>query len=137
MNTCNHHVCNPTCYKSGHRCFKNHCTRYGFPQNLVNKTHFDNDNTELLHIKRIDKWLNNANPWILSTSKCNHDLKFIAAFGKDIKTLIHYIVDYIIKTSIYTTHMYFLLQIAIKSTKTIHKNMDSYNLIDKSGQLII
>jgi hypothetical protein len=108
---------NPTFYKSYIDASKNHCTRYGFPQSLVNKIHFDYDNIKLLQIKRIDEWLNNANPWILLASKCNHDLKFIAAFGKDSKTLIYYIIDYITKTSIYTTHMYFLLQIAIKNTK--------------------
>jgi len=62
--------------------------RYGFPQPLINETHF-NIETRLLHIKKTDKWLNNVNPWMLSTSKCNHDLKFIATFSKDNKSLIH------------------------------------------------
>jgi len=64
---------------------------------------------KLLHIKRIDKWLNNANPSILSTSRCNHDLKFVATSGKDSKSLIYYIT----KTSIYISHMYSLLQIVV------------------------
>jgi len=38
-----------------------------------------------------DKWLNNANPWILMTYKCNHDLKFIVLFSKYSKFLIYYI----------------------------------------------
>jgi hypothetical protein len=37
--------------------------RYNVFQTLVNKTHFDND-TLLFHIKKIDKWLNNTNPWM-------------------------------------------------------------------------
>ncbi len=72
MNVCNHLVCNPTCYKLDIDASKKLC-KYGFPQPLINKTHFDN-HTELLHIKRIDKWINNANPWILLTFTCNHDL---------------------------------------------------------------
>jgi hypothetical protein len=35
-----------------------------------------------LHIKRIDKWLNNINAWILAAFTCNHDLKFIITSGK-------------------------------------------------------
>jgi hypothetical protein len=97
MNIFNQHICNPTCYKIDVDVSKKLC-RYGFPQPIVNETHF-NIETRLLHIKRIDKWLNNANPWILLASRCNHDLKFIVAFGKDSKPLIYYIT----KTSIYTS----------------------------------
>jgi len=71
------------------------------------------------HKKNFNKWLNNANPWILSASRCNHDLKFTVAFGKDSKSLIYYIIDYITKTFIYTSHMYSLLQIAIQFLKKI------------------
>jgi hypothetical protein len=39
----------------------------------------------LLHIKKKDTWLKNANQWILSVSKCSHDLKFTKTFGKDKK----------------------------------------------------
>jgi hypothetical protein len=69
------------------------------------------------HKKNFNKWLNNANPWISSASRCNHDLKFIAAVGKDSKSLIYYIMDYITKTFIYTSHMYSFLQIAIQLNK--------------------
>ncbi len=110
MNVCNRHMRNPTCYKLNVDASKKLC-RYAFPQTLVDKTHFDNE-TELLHIKRTNKWLNNANSWILSASKCNHDVKFIATFGKDNESLIHYIIDYITKTLIYTMHMHYFLHIA-------------------------
>jgi hypothetical protein len=49
MNVCNHHMCNPTCYKSNVDVSKRLC-KYGFPQTLVDKTYFDDD-TKLLHIK--------------------------------------------------------------------------------------
>jgi hypothetical protein len=76
---------------------------YGFPQPMINEIHFD-IKIGLLHIKRTNKWLN-ANPWILLTSRCNHNLKFIIAFGKYSKSLVYYIIDYITKTSTYTSHM--------------------------------
>jgi len=71
MNMCKWHVCNPTCYKRYANALKTLC-RYGFLQPLINETHF-NVETRLSHIKRTNKWLNNGNPWILSTSRCNHD----------------------------------------------------------------
>ncbi len=94
--------------------------KYGFPQPLVNEVHF-NIEMKLLHIKRTNKWLNNENPWILLVSRCNHNLKFIAISGEDSKSLIYYIIDYITKPSICTSHMYFLLQIALQKSKTIMK----------------
>jgi hypothetical protein len=58
------------------------------------------------------------------SSKCNHNFKFITNFGKNNKSLIYYIT----KTFIYTSHMYFLLQIALQKTKTINDNSNSnYN----------
>jgi hypothetical protein len=77
MNICNQHVCNPTCYKIDDVSKKLHM--YGFPQLLVNETDF-NIEMRLLHIKRINKWLNNANPWILSASRCNHDFEIYSNF---------------------------------------------------------
>ncbi len=80
-----------------------------------------------------DKWLNNPNSWILLASNCNHDLKFIATSSKNSKSLIYYIMDNITKTSIYTSHMYYLLQIVVQKTKTINKNSNNnYNSIHKS-----
>jgi hypothetical protein len=130
INVCDLHVCNPTCYKINVDVLKKLC-RYNFPSPLINEIHFDNE-TKLLHIKRTNKWLNNANPWILLTSKCNHDLKFITTSGKYSKSLIYYIINYITKTSIYITHMYFLLQITVQKKTTIIENTNSYDSIDKS-----
>jgi hypothetical protein len=104
-----------TCYKTDVDASKKLCG-YGFPQPLLNETHF-NIETKLLHIKRTNKWLNNANPWILLASRCNHDLKSIVASSKDNDSLIYYITNYITK-NIFTFHiMYSLLQIAIEKTK--------------------
>jgi hypothetical protein len=62
-----------------------------------------------------------CNPWILLASRCNHDLKFIVVSNKDNKYLIYYIIDYIAKTSIYTMHMYSLLQIVVKKKPQLLK----------------
>ena len=63
INTCNRHVCNPAYYKND-KDVANKLCRYGFPHKIINETHFDNE-TELLHIKRTDQWINNANPTIM------------------------------------------------------------------------
>ncbi len=86
-----------------------------------------------MHIKRINKWLNNTNPWILLTSRCNHNLKFIVASSKDSKSSIYYIT----KTSIYTPHMYSHLQISVQKFETINNNTNLYDLIDKTHHLFI
>jgi hypothetical protein len=111
--------------------FKTLC-KYGFPQPLVNETHF-NIETRLSHIKRTYKWLNNANPWILLVSRCNHDLKFITTSGKDNKSLIYYITYYITKTFIYISHMYYILQIVVQNfLKITEIPNNNYDLINKS-----
>ncbi len=63
--------------------------------------------------------------------------QFITSFSKDNKSLIYYIMDYITKASIYTTHMYSLLQIVVQKIRTMNKNKNSYDLINKSCQLFI
>jgi hypothetical protein len=135
INVCNWHVCNPTCYKVDVDTFKKLC-KYNFLQPLINVTHFVSK-TKLLHIKITDKWLNNANPWILLASRCKQDLNFITTLGKDSKYLICYITNYITKTSIYIMHMYSLLQIVVQKTPTIIENTNAYESIDKSQCLII
>lgn len=85
-----------------------------------------------MHIKRINKWLNNTNPWILLASRCNHNLKFIIASSKDSKSLIHYIT----KASIYTTHMNSHLQISVQKSETINNNTNLYDLINKTHHLL-
>jgi hypothetical protein len=86
---------------------------FGFPHKIINETHFDNE-TELLHIKRTNQWINNANPTVMVSCRCNHDLKFIAASGKDAKVLVYYITDYI-------TKIYFIHRICIHFCKLLYK----------------
>jgi hypothetical protein len=86
--------------------------RYGFPQPLVNEIHF-NIEMKLLHIKKINKRLHNANPWILLALRCDHDLKFIAASSKDSKSLIYDTT----KTSIYSSHMFFFCKLQYNKWK--------------------
>jgi len=93
---------------------------------------------KFLHIKRTDKWLNNANSWILLASNCNHDLKFIATSNKNSKSSIYYIMDKHHK-NIYL-HFTYLLSFANCSTKTKiinEKSNNNYNSIDKNQRFFI
>jgi hypothetical protein len=83
INTCNRHNCNLAYYKNN-KDATNKLWRYGFPHKIINETHFNNE-TELLPIKRIDQWINNANLTVTVSCQCNHDLKFIAVSRKDAK----------------------------------------------------
>jgi hypothetical protein len=73
-------ICNPTCYKIYVDALKKLCM-YGFLQLLINEIHLTLQNNYYPFF--FDKWLNNANPWILMTLKCNHELKFIATSNKN------------------------------------------------------
>ena len=107
INTCNRHVYNLACYKNDKDAANKLC-RYGFLHKIINETHFDNE-TKFLHIKQTNQWINNANPIVMVSCQCNIDLKFITTSGKDAKALVYYIIDYIIKNTLYTSHMYSFL----------------------------
>jgi hypothetical protein len=111
INTCNCHVFNPISYKND-KDATNKLYKYGFPLKIINETLFDNE-AKLLHIKQTDQWINNANPTIMVSCRCNHDLKIIIASRKDAKALVYSIIDYITKNTLYTLHMYSLLQVVV------------------------
>jgi hypothetical protein len=75
-------ICNPTCYRIYVDALKKLCM-YGLLQPLINEIHF---NIVINYYPFFfDKWLNNANPWILMTLKCNHESKVIATSKKNSK----------------------------------------------------
>jgi hypothetical protein len=118
-------MCNPICYKTNVDVSKNKC-KYGFPQPLVNETHF-NIEMKLLHIKRTNKWLNNGNLWILLASRCNRDFKFIATSDKDNKSLNYYITNYITE-NLFTLHIcIFFCRLHSKKLKKIQNSNSNYN----------
>jgi hypothetical protein len=80
-----------------------------------------------LHVTRTCKWLNNANTWILSTSRCNHDVKFIENFGKDNKSLIYYIIN----INLDNVHVFFLTNCNTKNIKILLKTKTHTMLLTK------
>jgi hypothetical protein len=109
---------NPSCYSSSWTSTSANCKIINWQYNPIqiliepDLCYVWSHNTILnINSKRTEKLLNNANSWVLPTSRCNHDVKFIVVFGKDSKSLIYYIT----KTSIYIAHMYSLLQIAVQN----------------------
>ena len=110
--------------------------KYGFPHTLMTNTHFDKNN-KLWYIKRTNCWLYNANPWILASCRCNHNVKFIVASRKDTKAIIYYITNYIIKSSTFTSNINSLLQIAIKRIETAIDPSTSNDFVDRFQHLLI
>lgn len=102
----------------------------------MSNTHFDKD-TNLLHIKRIGRLVNNTNPWILVAPRCYHNLKQLVESSKDTKALMYYITDYITKLPICTSHKYSLLQITVQSFETNYDTCISKDSIDRSKRLLI
>jgi len=89
-----------------------------------------------LHIKRNDEWLNNTNPWVMNACCCNHDLKFIIVSGKDSKVLIYYIMNYVTKTTNYTSHKYSLMKIGVQKIEEMYSKTSNDHL-RKRHHLII
>ena len=118
VNTYDCHVRNQICYKNDKDTINKLC-RYGYPHKVVTRTHFD-DSIDSLHIKRTDQWINNANPIVMVYCQYSHDLKFIGACDKDAKALVYFITNYITKSTIYTSHMYLLLQIAVRKIESTY-----------------
>jgi hypothetical protein len=68
---------------------------------------------------------------------CNHDLKFIVASRKGRKTLIYYIMDYIMKTTNFTSHMYSLMKIGVQKIEETYSKTNLNDHLKKSCRLII
>ena len=69
--------------------------------------------------------------------RCNHDLKFIVASSKDAKALVYYITNYITKNTIYTSHMYSLLQVAVQKIESTFTESQCTKHLERSRQLLI
>ena len=67
----------------------------------------------------------------------NHDIKFITASWKNSKVIVYHITNYITKSSIYKSHMYFLLQTVMKKIETTFNITVSKATIFQSHHLLI
>jgi hypothetical protein len=88
----NMHTHSATCAKY-QRGKQSHC-RFGFPQKLVESSSIDDDG--ILQLKRSNRNVNNWNPVMAATLRCNHDVSFIPTNTKGL-ALIYYITDYATK----------------------------------------
>ncbi len=88
--------------------------RYGYPRKFIMKTELDGDE---IHIKRLNRWVNNYERTTLVCLKCNHDVQFIGS-GKDANAAAHYITDYQCKTGM-NTHNTLPMMISITKRKEI------------------
>ena len=125
----NIHVCNPNCYKSNGAC------RYGFGKggkHLEHETFISKSGK--IHHKRNHAYLNNYNPQIAVTLRCNHDIQFFCPLENDsaLKALF-YITMYITKHPISSYNYYAIAMKAFEKLKTDFKDegVDSINLTKK------
>ncbi|KAG1780883.1 hypothetical protein EV702DRAFT_950844, partial [Suillus placidus] len=98
-----HHHCRAVCHKYGN----DHCCRFLFPHEVVEKLYFDpTTNPVVLQCK--DSNINFFNPYILVFCRHNHDMKCILS-GKGAKGAMFYISDYITKMDVKTYEVLSLL----------------------------
>jgi hypothetical protein len=88
----NMHSHNPTCYKYS-RGKRGKC-RFGAPWPLHEISTINEDG--ILQLKRSHPAINNWNPIIAATMRCNHDISFIPTNAKFL-SLMYYITDYATK----------------------------------------
>jgi hypothetical protein len=88
----NMHTHNPTCYKYS-RGKRGKC-RFGAPWPLHDLSTINEDG--ILLLKRSHPAINNWNPIIAATMKCNHDISFIPT-NSEFLSLMYYITDYATK----------------------------------------
>ncbi|CAF0973458.1 unnamed protein product [Brachionus calyciflorus] len=92
----NIHHCTHSCYKTKAKTCRFGFGKSGKPKNLT--TSFDKNN--ILNIKRDHCFLNNFNPYILASLRCNHDIKWIEKSQKDSLSSIYYITNYVTKNGV-------------------------------------
>ncbi|KAA8914802.1 hypothetical protein FN846DRAFT_758838, partial [Sphaerosporella brunnea] len=88
----NMHTHNATCYKYNRG--KDGKCRFNAPWQLNPESTINEDG--ILHLKRLHPMINNWNPFIAATMKCNHDISFIPTNSKFL-ALMYYITDYATK----------------------------------------
>ena len=106
-----------SCYKYR----KSKDCRFNFPRELVLQSMIKDDQ---IHLKRSHPNINNFNPIVMTSMRCNHDVKFIPS-GKDSKALVFYITDYATKPQLSIHHMLLLIAASKKSVDVCHCSEDT------------
>lgn len=92
----NIHNCTDSCFKNN----KKKC-RHGFGGSgkpLIKETFFNAQNK--IEFKRDHPFLNNFNPYILISLRCNHDIKWLERAKSDSMAAIYYITNYVTKSGV-------------------------------------
>ncbi|CAF0983083.1 unnamed protein product [Brachionus calyciflorus] len=128
-NETNIHNCTSACYKN-----KKKTCRYGFGKDgkeLIQETNFDSNNT--LFLKRDHCFLNNFNPYILYSFRCNHDIKWIEKSKKESLASLYYITNYVTKHGV-SIHN-FLSFVSVYFEKYHGKNLYDENILKAKKML--
>ncbi|KAF8198241.1 hypothetical protein K438DRAFT_1495238, partial [Mycena galopus ATCC 62051] len=118
-NTAQIHVHGDTCFKYLPKTLKNlrdndkDC-RFQLPRIQVKETHLDEEGSMVL--KCNNGAVNGYNPTIVSTMRCNMDVKLIGS-GTMAMAMFSYVGNYVIKTSLDTAFMFSALCARIKAIK--------------------
>ena len=114
-----------SCYKYR----KSKDCRFNFPRELVPQSMIKDDQ---IHLKRSNPNINNFNPIVMTSMRCNHDVKFIPS-GKDSKALVFYITEYTTKSQLSIHHMLSLIAASKRSVDVYHCSEDT---VQRSKQFI-
>ena len=124
---CQQHRHSDTCFKYWRGGSDPKECRFGLDSsNVVPESYIDPESKEVF-LRCLDGMVNNFNPTILETLRCNMDIKFIGS-GVAAKGILYYITDYITKTQLQTHVSYAALDTAINKLKTFDPREDALEI---------
>ncbi|KAH9855236.1 hypothetical protein C2E23DRAFT_714714, partial [Lenzites betulinus] len=106
-----------TCYKYCKDSGPRECRFDLDEQNVINESSCDPETGELA-LRILNGMVNNYNPTILESLRCNMDIQFIGT-GEEAKAVIYYITDYITKSPLKAHVSYAALEMAVKRLAAI------------------
>ena len=122
------HKCTFSCYKNYKNSLK--LCRHGYGKNnegkpLIKCTNIKKSGT--IKLKRLNRHVNEFNPYILTSCRCNHDIKWIGKSSNDTLACIYYLTNYITKTGISSYNSVLLSHIGFKKTEKFNKTPNNLN----------
>ncbi len=112
-----------SCYK-----YDSKKCRYGYPRPIVETSYVSE--TQEIFLKRLDERINNYEEYIMTSVRCNMDIKSIPS-GKDCRALAFYITEYQVKNELSTYHTLEILEALLSRLEKTDMEMLSEKKIVK------
>ncbi len=125
----NMHRCNNTCLNKYNQC-RHKFGKHG--KKLLTKSYISKRGK--IHLKRLQKFLNNSNREMSLTLRCNHDIQFIAPMDQEGSlSILYYMTNYVAQPPLST---YNAFAIATKAYEKIKEQNLPNNVLDSTKRIM-